>query len=273
MKFKYLFLGFIALTCLVAGCSGSSNNDFTDLDYDVNATATLSQVMQDISALSGVNFTIDPELQKKLSEEPVDLPTLLGLKVGQVLTLIQDTMPEMTSYIYQQQNDGSILLRLRFQQSENLSGAVPLTVLEFEAPGVSLATLVSDPLFEEECGGPDDILGLLGDGGDFDILVEVQSDPGGHAPFIGEFPPSIHLAISGNDLLMTGNSPWVELAGDIQNDGSFTCSGTGLVAGIPNVLVVFEGQASIDGPSGVLTMGAGGELPGGEAAVFAVSSD
>ena len=129
--------------------------------------------------------------------------------------------------------------------------------------------MISEPQIEEIgiCGGPglfDDLVGI------YEIAAEVSSDPSNHAEFIGELPPTVELSIEGNQVTMMGDAPWVTVSGEIQDDGSFTCGGSGTVAVFPNVTVDFVGQAQPGLLTGTLTMGAGGELPGGNPAIYSI---
>lgn len=161
----------------------------------------------------------------------------------------------------------------RFQEADDLSAADPVTIIDFDdGLGATTAALISDAAFDEECGGDvGNILDFLGSGGTFDVVTEVVSDPAGHSEFIGAFPSSVELQIDVNDVIITGTAPWVEVSGSIDAEGLLTCSGSGVVAGYPAVTVTFDGLATADGISGTLTVGAGGELPGGEAAIYSVS--
>jgi len=262
---------FLLLPLLTLSCGGNSG-DWTTRPLNVPANATLETFLADAAGLSGLSFTIAPELQEALNENPVDLPILSGTTAAQSLTLVQDTMPPETAFVYEKLEDGNFVLNLRYEETEDLNGGDAVTVVDFDTGlGTKATSLVSDPVFDEECGGEvENILTLLGDGGVFDITTEIESDPGGHTEFIGEFPPSVEVAIAGHDITVTGVAPWVGVTGTIAEDGSFTCGGSGTVAGFPDVSVTFEGTAAPSGLTGTLTVGAGGELPGGDAAVYAV---
>lgn len=270
MKKTFLPLLLLVLGYVASSCGGADR--WNDQPYDVAPEATISGVLSDIAALSGLSFTIDPALQTALDQNPADLPTLTGLTAGGVLTLLQDTMPAETAFVYQQSADGNFLLRTRFEEKEDLTGTDPTTIVDFD-PGLGTgAALISEPAFEEVCGGDaGTILDLLGSGGVFDIVASVVTDEGGHAEFIGTFPPSVNLEISGNELAISGEAPWVSVFGTIEDDGSFVCSGSGLVAGFPDVQVDFTGQATPEGISGTLTVGADGALPGGTPVVYNVT--
>jgi len=271
MKRFYLILLLAVSTPLATSCGGGADS-WTNQPYDVAADATLTTVLQDLSALSGLSFSVEPGLQARLDQNPVDLPTLTGLSAGDVLTLVQDVMPPETDFLFEEKADGSVVLITRFEEKEDLAGTDPLTLVDYDSGlGAGAAALSSEPSFEEICGGDvENVLGLLGSGGVFDIVTEVQSDDGGHAEFIGEFPPSVEMEIDDHDVFINGEAPWVGVAGTIEDDGSFTCTGSGTVAGFPDVQVDFTGQASPDGLSGTLTVGADGALPGGTSVVYLV---
>lgn len=260
----------VLLWACLAACGGGSS-DWRDLPYDLAAGATLQQVTLDVSKLSGLNFSIDPELQARLDARAVDLPVLLDLNVGQVLTLLQDMMPPHAAFLYEEQANGDFILRPSYTEAENLPLSETKIVDFDEFAELGFRALISDPSLPDICGGDEDILGQLGSGGPFEISTAVVSDPGGHAPFIGDFPPLLEVAIAGNAISMFGDPPWVTVEGTIQSNGSFTCSGSGTVAGFPDVQVDFVGQALPGALSGTLTVGADGALPGGTSVIYSVS--
>ena len=53
----------------------------------------------------------------------------------------------------------------------------------------------------------------------------------------------------------------MNVAGELREDGSFTATGTGTVAGFPGIKVEFTGSLTADGLTGEYTMGVGGGLP------------
>jgi len=81
-------------------------------------------------------------------------------------------------------------------------------------------------------------------------------------------------AAASTTVKVTGSSGsnWVPVTGNVDTDsGAFSLTGSGTVAGFPNVSVKFEGTVTKDGAlNGTYTMGAGGELPQGIPIVYAV---
>ena len=69
-----------------------------------------------------------------------------------------------------------------------------------------------------------------------------------------------------------GDGVWVTVSGPVQEDGSFVAEGTGVVAGFQNVSVRFEGKYHLGMLSGAYTMGAGGELPGGDPIIYDIEA-
>ena len=267
LKTKSFLLFF--LLCL-SGCGGSSS-DWRKTAYNLTADTTLNQLVLDVSKISGRGFFIDPELQVRLNIQSVDLPILLDLNVGQVLTLLQDMMPPHATFLYEEQANGDFILRPSYTEAENLPQSAT-KIIDFDVfAKLGFRNLISEPSLDEICGGSDDTLVQLGSGGIFTISTAVISDSGGHAPFVGTFPPLLELSISGNNINVFGDSPWVTVSGTIQSNGDFICTGSGTVAGFPNVQVDFIGQANPKTLNGTLTVGADGALPGGSSIIYSIS--
>lgn len=68
-----------------------------------------------------------------------------------------------------------------------------------------------------------------------------------------------------------GDRPWVNVSGELEEDGSFYAEGSGIVAGQSNVSATFEGKIEGETLTGVYTMGAAGELTGGVMYVYDIS--
>ena len=97
----------------------------------------------------------------------------------------------------------------------------------------------------------------------------VVRDIAEHLSHIGWINP-FGLRIKRGSVIFDGDGPWVDVEGEWANDGTFRATGTGTVAGFPNVSVVFTGTLTADGLHGYYTMGAGGELPHGEPIIFQI---
>ncbi len=70
-------------------------------------------------------------------------------------------------------------------------------------------------------------------------------------------------APTAGEITFTGPSPWVSVTGPLATDGSFTATGTGEVAGRPNIAVKYEGNLTAAGKlTGTYTMGVNGGLDG-----------
>lgn len=109
----------------------------------------------------------------------------------------------------------------------------------------------------------------------FSVQVRVKSDPAGHAQFIGQMPNKLEVSQSPtgsgySTIFIKGASPWVDVSGTLQPNGSFTASGSGTVAGFPNIMVTFTGTMSSGSLIGDYTMGVGGGLPGGQPIIYSV---
>jgi hypothetical protein len=99
--------------------------------------------------------------------------------------------------------------------------------------------------------------------GVFQETLLVTVDPAGHKQYSG-LPDSeeLNVIIESNTITISGPAPWVTVTGNLNPDGSFKATGSGSVAGYPNINVEFDGTISAkDGLAGDYTMGVGGGLP------------
>lgn len=82
-----------------------------------------------------------------------------------------------------------------------------------------------------------------------------------------------------SDITVEGQPPWVDVTGDLAEDGTFTAEGRGTVAGYTDIAVVFTGTVLFDEASGnyvldgELEMGAEGGLPGGQSITYEVTGE
>lgn len=92
----------------------------------------------------------------------------------------------------------------------------------------------------------------------------------GHLPYTGNpiNGNQLHFVAANGTLNVTASAPFVPVSGPVTASGTFTASGTGTVAGYPDVTVTMTGSVSGGQVSGAYTMGAGGELPGGQPIIF-----
>lgn len=98
--------------------------------------------------------------------------------------------------------------------------------------------------------------------GVYGVEISVKSDPSGHEGYVAMSPVlELDITIEGTNISITGSQPWIDLSGTIQQDGSFSASGTGLVAGYSGIAVTLEGLLSNGELSAELVMGAQGGLP------------
>jgi hypothetical protein len=99
--------------------------------------------------------------------------------------------------------------------------------------------------------------------GVFHETILVTVDPAGHEQFIGmPGTEDLIVEIEGTTITITGPAPWVIVTGNLNPDGSFKVTGSGIVAGYPNINVEFDGTITTkDGLVGDYMMGVGGGLP------------
>jgi hypothetical protein len=97
-------------------------------------------------------------------------------------------------------------------------------------------------------------------------------DDGGHFEFV-EIPDVLDLFVSFGSITIEGSEPFVTVAGEVDEAGTFTAAGTGTVAGFPEIAVTFEGTVSAAGLQGEYAMGTEGGLPGGLPIIFEVRGE
>jgi hypothetical protein len=94
-----------------------------------------------------------------------------------------------------------------------------------------------------------------------DVLVSVTSDPDEHAEFVG-MPSAITLAIECGSISISGPFPWVDVMGEVDNNGNFFATGTGTVAGFSNIDARLDGSLQNGALNAEYSLGVNGGLPG-----------
>jgi hypothetical protein len=143
--------------------------------------------------------------------------------------------------------------------------AVPTVVPTTEATSAPSATITPTPT-PTETQTPDLIAQLYGLYG---INTSYFAGNRQHIFFI-LLPEQTTLEVKEGSIIFDGSDTWVDVTGELTADGTFEAEGSGTVAGFDNVSVVFTGTLSVDGLNGLYTMGAAGELPGGESITYLV---
>ncbi len=113
-------------------------------------------------------------------------------------------------------------------------------------------------------------------GGRYSSFWNVESDPGQHREFVG-MPNAMFFDVAIASISITAPAPFVEVNGDIAEDGSFEATGMGTAAGFPSVSVRMTGTVTrCTDVAGTLratyTMGVNRELPGGESISYDVNA-
>lgn len=98
----------------------------------------------------------------------------------------------------------------------------------------------------------------------------VEEDKSNNAGCI-QLNPSFKIHISEGSIAFEGDPPWVNVYGEINDDGTFFAEGRGVVKRIPDIAVTFEGVIDAEGLNGDYTMGAEGGLPGGDPVIYTIT--
>ena len=108
-------------------------------------------------------------------------------------------------------------------------------------------------------------------GGTYTVVSAFDSGDKSHSSFVrGEHIVSIFVQTG--SITFSGNDPFVTVSGERnEEDGSFFAEGRGVVAGYPEIAVVFEGTLAEGNLSGLYTMGAEGGLPGGQSITYEIT--
>jgi hypothetical protein len=105
--------------------------------------------------------------------------------------------------------------------------------------------------------------------GIYSVEFAVALDPAQHKSHV-DMPNQMDLTVRQSEITFEGPSPFVPVTGTFEEDGSFTATGVGVVAGFANIVVSFEGVIRPESLTGSYTMGVNGGLPTGQPIVFAV---
>jgi hypothetical protein len=98
----------------------------------------------------------------------------------------------------------------------------------------------------------------------------VKEDGAEHHPFI-QLLRTFEVWLRQGSVIFEGEPPFVNVSGELNDDGSFYAEGRGTVAGFPDIAVTFEGQISNGTLTGDYTMGAEGGLPTGTPIVYGIT--
>jgi hypothetical protein len=105
--------------------------------------------------------------------------------------------------------------------------------------------------------------------GIYRVGIEVAMDSSGHRGFV-LMPSALDLTVRQSDITFEGQHPWIQVIGNLDEEGNFEAAGRGTVAGYANIAVTFQGTIFDGQLAGDYTMGAQGGLPGGGAIVYRV---
>lgn len=103
--------------------------------------------------------------------------------------------------------------------------------------------------------------------GFFAAVFTVDSDPGGHAPFVELSTATLQVGVAGSTLSVSGNHPSTVSGTGPLNTSTCTGSATGFgtIAGFPNIRCDYENVVLTAGQvTGIYTCGVGGGLPGNQ---------
>ena len=101
--------------------------------------------------------------------------------------------------------------------------------------------------------------------------ISVKYDPAGHSQYIRLQLSQLTLVTSADEVAIVAPSPWVNMSGTISDNGIFTMSGQGTVAGYPNILSTMSGTFQNNNLDGDLIMGGDGKLPSGQSITYHVT--
>ncbi len=103
--------------------------------------------------------------------------------------------------------------------------------------------------------------------GFFAAVFTVDSDPGGHAPFVELSTATLQVGVAGSTLSVSGNHPSTVSGSGLLGTSACTGSATGFgtIAGFPNIRCGYENVVLSAGQvAGSYARGVGGGLPGNQ---------
>jgi hypothetical protein len=111
--------------------------------------------------------------------------------------------------------------------------------------------------------------------GNYQVVITFSGGNPAHLSFVALGPNGLLTLARNSPVRITSSNVanWVPVSGEYDDaTNRFSLTGNGTVAGVANVSVRFEGSLTTAGQmTGSYTMGAGGELPGGQPVVYAVT--
>ncbi len=130
-------------------------------------------------------------------------------------------------------------------------------------PGIEIQTFVEATVPDTPpIGVPDTVITETNWTGTYEVTVEVGEDPGFHAIPIGApVTTTFEVVQQESALTMAFEKPFLPVSGTVNSDGTFELTGTGEVAGIPNIQV--EAIGNFNSIHMAYTIGVNGGLPGG----------
>jgi hypothetical protein len=102
-----------------------------------------------------------------------------------------------------------------------------------------------------------------------EVFVSIFDDLGGHAEYI-VMPETFSLTIECGSIIISGPPPWVNVIGDIDSDGNFTATGSGIVAGHVDIDAELVGVLFNNTLDAKYSMGVNGGLPGSQSIIYSV---
>lgn len=103
--------------------------------------------------------------------------------------------------------------------------------------------------------------------GNYRSIMDVLLDLAEHLGFVGMLR-ELDMDVRQSDITFDGPDPFVDVVGVWNENDSFEATGSGTVAGFPDVTVRMVGMITYERYEAYYIMGAGGELPQGQSITF-----